>query len=313
MSDSEAKGAHRTEGTARKRKQSGSGTTEHEHAKYTDEQLEAVKTIRQCKNYYEILGVATDCTDEDLKKAYKKLALKFHPDKNHAPGATEAFKAIGNAFAVLSNSEKRQRYDHFGTEEENVPVASHRHYHNGGFYEHDYTRGFEGDVSPEEIFNMFFGGAFQVHTGARVYRQRTTYHQRRRSEPHNESSLSYLFQLAPVLILLLVSLITAFMASDPNYSLRSNHKFATQRQTANLRIPYYVKADFATSFKGSLRRLEQQVEEDHIGNLKSNCLHEKSYRDSVLWHARSYGDKQLYEETLNRKLPNCEALQRIYG
>ena len=56
--------------------------------------------MRKCQDYYEILGVSKDASDADIKKGYRKMALQFHPDKNKAPGAGEAFKAIGNAFAV---------------------------------------------------------------------------------------------------------------------------------------------------------------------------------------------------------------------
>ncbi|KAM9011835.1 dnaJ homolog subfamily B member 12 isoform 2-T3 [Guaruba guarouba] len=74
---------------------------------YTQDQVLAVQRVKQCKDYYEILGVNREASDEDLKKAYRKLALKFHPDKNHAPGATEAFK--GNVH-VYSNGRMRYTY-----------------------------------------------------------------------------------------------------------------------------------------------------------------------------------------------------------
>jgi DnaJ-class molecular chaperone len=60
--------------------------------------------------------VSRSANDSDLRRAYKKLALQFHPDKNKTPGATDCFKAIGKAFAVLSDAKKRQDYDSFGPE-----------------------------------------------------------------------------------------------------------------------------------------------------------------------------------------------------
>lgn len=59
--------------------------------------------VKGCKDYYQILGVEKNASEEDLKKAYRKLALKFHPDKNLAPGATEAFKGtFSNCNEVLA-------------------------------------------------------------------------------------------------------------------------------------------------------------------------------------------------------------------
>ena len=69
------------------------------------------------RDYYEILGLGRDTTNDELKAAYRKLALKYHPDRN--PGdkeAEEKFKKISEAYAVLSDKEKRKEYDTFGSE-----------------------------------------------------------------------------------------------------------------------------------------------------------------------------------------------------
>ncbi len=102
------------------------------------------------RDYYEILGVTKSATDEEIKKAYRKKAIQFHPDKN--PGNKESeehFKEAAEAYEVLSHSEKRQRYDQFG----HAGVGSAA---SGG-------GGFGGDFSMEDIFSQFgdiFGGHF---------------------------------------------------------------------------------------------------------------------------------------------------------
>ncbi|NSX83834.1 DnaJ domain-containing protein, partial [Wolbachia endosymbiont of Atemnus politus] len=96
------------------------------------------------KDYYELLGVDRNASIDEIKKAYKKLALKYHPDSNRGnKEAEEKFKEIAAAYEVLSNSEKRAGYDRYGHE-----GAS------GGF---DFNQT-AGDFS--DIFTDFFGGGF---------------------------------------------------------------------------------------------------------------------------------------------------------
>jgi len=66
------------------------------------------------KDYYEILGVARDDNSSEIKKAYRRLALKWHPDRNKSAEAEKRFKEINEAYEILSNPKKRQAYDQFG-------------------------------------------------------------------------------------------------------------------------------------------------------------------------------------------------------
>lgn len=63
------------------------------------------------ENYYNVLGVAPNATDEEIKKVYRSLAMRYHPDRNQEPGADARFKAIGKAYEVLSDPVKREEFN----------------------------------------------------------------------------------------------------------------------------------------------------------------------------------------------------------
>ena len=66
------------------------------------------------RDYYEVLGVPRGASEEEIKKAFRKLALKYHPDRNKEKGAEDKFKEINEAYQVLSDSSLRSKYDQFG-------------------------------------------------------------------------------------------------------------------------------------------------------------------------------------------------------
>ena len=103
------------------------------------------------KDYYKILGINKNANDDEIKKAYRKMALKYHPDKNKSPGAEEKFKEIAEAYDVLSDQKKREIFDRYGEEGlKSQPGGMGSGGAPGGF-----SYSFQGD--PHEMFKMFFG------------------------------------------------------------------------------------------------------------------------------------------------------------
>ena len=91
------------------------------------------------RDYYEILGVDKSASEDEIKKAYRKVAIKYHPDKNpDNPEAEDKFKEAAEAYEILSDSEKKARYDRFG----------HQGMNGGGFSG-------QGGMSMEDIFSQF--------------------------------------------------------------------------------------------------------------------------------------------------------------
>lgn len=126
------------------------------------------------KDFYQILGVAKSASADDIKKAYRKLALQYHPDRNKSKDATEKFKEVTKAYEVLSDSQKKQTYDQFGHAafEQGAGFGGGQGPFGGqqtgryGPFTYTYTNSggptefdFGGFSDPFEIFEQFFGGA----------------------------------------------------------------------------------------------------------------------------------------------------------
>jgi len=305
---------------------------------YTEEQARIAQEVLKAKEegnssdnikpHYRVLGVSTNASDAELKKAYRKLALKLHPDKNSAPHAHEAFTAVGLAYNTLSDPQKRTIYDRYGEEDPDNRGASAR---GGGMY-----RAGEQEVSPEEIFNMFFGGGaggmhFQGGPGFRVYtngfnnasffhmpRQR----QERRQQEASPTFLQQLLQLLPILVFLVFSFMN-FSENPSGSSSFSNQYFRltpTQPYTHPLHtkltkvkdIPYFVTEQFMRTYhrdRFQLAQVERMVERSYEEYLVKECNAQRKFKTDLEYKATYGHHPNLSQKDRERELMKAKEFQ----
>eukprot|EP00803_Ostreobium_quekettii_P006399 evm.model.scf_398.2 EVM.evm.TU.scf_398.2 scf_398:13503-15625(+) len=242
----------------------------------TQEQQELVRKILKENNFYTILGISKDADEEEIKRAYKKLALKLHPDKNKAPNAEEAFKAVSRAFSCLSDPVKRSNYDRFGHEDrQQLPTHGHQGMHT--FYAED--------LDPHEIFNMFFRGAFPQTRSNMFHPQHRAHFQRDHAEGGAQSvNFMSLMHVLPLLVLFVYTFLSG--PSEPPYKMSRDASFSEQVTTRRFDVPFFVKSrsQFNKAYPaGGYNRiqLEIQIESYYRDWLENRCREEKMRRRRV--------------------------------
>lgn len=302
---------------------------------YTEEQESLAKTIqiKARKGHYEALGVTRSATQIEIKKSYRKLALKLHPDKNSAPSAEAAFKAISSAFDTLSDPQKKDHYDQYGSDDSTGPNV----------------RGspFDGQqMHPEDIFEMFFNGGMHRRGGPRGNFQTFHFGGPPRRNPQNRDDndangrgnpFAQLLQFLPILLFLFLSF--GGMGGGPSssnygsygrnnlpYSFVQDSRYRIFKETTllgeNVHIPYYVPDNFALRYARTLedlRDVERRVYSDYRGILENACQAEKDKKRREVNRFKSTKFKSPDAEQRERdkiallKTPSCEQLDEIYG
>ncbi|CAD7940030.1 unnamed protein product [Amoebophrya sp. A25] len=272
---------------------------------YTPEQMQLVQKILRTKDYYAIFGLEKSASVDEIKKAYKKMALKLHPDKNGAPGAEEAFKKLSKAVQCLSDEKKRRTYDRFGDPDRAEQQAGPQ------FRQDDF-------MSANDFFEMFFNGGNVVHRHARggVGAQRGG-----GGGPNLDDQRAQLLQLLPLFFLLFTALFSSNMfqpTPQRKFSWRKDLQFQLGRKTPRLKAVYYVSKSFDGDFpEQSVRRreFEHAVELDFIRGQQSEC----EYQEKQMWRrvmqARRHQDPKVRAREVERAkaVPRqaCEALEKI--
>lgn len=234
------------------------------------------------KDYYAVLGVAQRAELAEIKKAYHKLALKLHPDKNPSEAAKEAFTIVNRAYEVLSDSSKRGAYDQAGfdtTDADNMPQGP-------------------PPMSPEDVFAAFFSQSFPH---VRPHRHRPRY----ADSPGHTFTLN-IMHLLPLLVLMLFFLFAGERTSASQYSLFRTSTYSVTRYTAQSGSVYFVTPDFAETGQ-ALAQLERDVDASRARFLAAHCKAEMGHKARMKSEAASDGRAAAKSAADDVRTPLCSS------
>jgi len=244
-------------------------------------------------DYYDILGVSKTATEDEIKKRYKKLALKLHPDKNRSKQAAEAFKKLAQAFSCLSNKERRQEYDN----------QSNMHY--------------EDNINPNDIFDK----AAYWEDEEQYEEQYEDRHEEHGDVYNGTNGSSYFWQVT--VLLLAIGLVFVLKRegyfswqSERDYSFTKTSTCKYYRITQTAGVEYYVSKKFDEEYSraSELRRVEDEIELRYLDILWKECSEAKDKKGKLekeKFYAHNSQKEDIEQKIQQLNLPSCGLYTKI--
>ncbi|OMJ81040.1 hypothetical protein SteCoe_18605 [Stentor coeruleus] len=257
---------------------------------YTQENEQLSKNLLNKTDYYSILNIPRTASQDDIKKAYRKLVIKFHPDKNKAPSAEDAFRHLQKAYECLTDDSRKAYYDDTGTEAE-------MNYH--------MDQGFTSEMILAIVLNFFGGSIFSPdHYIHRKYNPEFV---------SGQQNFGVKVKIVPILIFVMLIGFSACRSEEAEYSFVPSPYFSSGYSTENLKIPYFL-AKTANFTAGHLKVLETTIEENYMGLLNKQCEQNLNYKHQIMNKAKmSQGSTakvfENYAESID--LSPCKTLESL--
>ena len=264
-------------------------------------QDEACEKIIKNNNYYEIFGVTKETSNDDIKKAYKKLALKFHPDKNKSTKAEEAFKKIATAYQTLTDPKKRELFDKYGSEEE---------YREKIYQERQEQFAYE-DFDAYDIFDMFFGNIDpEILRRQRRRFRRAQAQQQVQINPRLMKFMPF-FNILPLLLMSLTYILPYLFKTKELYVFERTKEYPYEKKTQRYKIYYYVGQAFHDKYRFNkdsieMRKLETEIENKYLTYLKIECQERNQLKQEIQYKMIYYGKGTYYYKLLSRELAKID-------
>eukprot|EP00923_Selenidium_pygospionis_P055258 GHVN01096356.1.p2 GENE.GHVN01096356.1~~GHVN01096356.1.p2 ORF type:complete len:390 (-),score=50.21 GHVN01096356.1:829-1998(-) len=300
--------------TTRATAASASTASTHKAPTYTPKQREVVERIIAAKGeHYLVMGLKKDDspTDDQIKRAYKSLAVCVHPDKNKHPHSERAFKSLSLAYQVLCDKKEREIYDHYGT-----TTPSERQTYGHAAY------------SAEELFAQMFGAAFHPGNRVRVTRRQPPFEGRQNNEMNGDVNprLAML-----IMVVAAAMLLSSFVGTPqrPLWEFTKSKEFPVLRHTKTHNVQYYVGHEFDSRYhdpekvtahthygphRQDVRGVEEMVEKTHF---RFQCEQEnqkmlQKMNFIRLRRPKAEADAEI-AELRKTGAPSCDVLRRLNG